>query len=296
MITSSQPAAPADVASHYDELDYFYRDIWGEHVHHGIWRTGHESRALAVRQLVEEVAAAAGLRPGQRVCDIGCGYGATARLLAAEWQLMVDAVTVSPAQHAFALTKRADPADRNPEYHLGDWLANDLPSASFDAAIAIESSEHMPDLARFFQEACRVLKPDGRLVVCAWLSRENPSALERKWLLEPICREGRMPRMGTQSDYCRVAAEAGFACTQFENASRQVASTWPRIAWTFLGKMVWNPRYFRFLFNAHARNRVFALTIFRLWLAYRIGSMEYGIFTFVAPRHKPPFDNAAPAP
>ena len=30
------------VAVHYDTLDQFYREIWGEHVHHGYWRTGHE--------------------------------------------------------------------------------------------------------------------------------------------------------------------------------------------------------------------------------------------------------------
>ena len=30
-------------ASHYDDLDQFYREIWGEHVHHGVWFTGKES-------------------------------------------------------------------------------------------------------------------------------------------------------------------------------------------------------------------------------------------------------------
>src|SRR3954464_7954151 len=101
MIPASQTLAPADVAAHYDELDYFYRDVWGEHVHHGLWRTGKESRAEAVRQLVEVVADAAELKRGERVCDIGCGYGATARLLAAEWGVTVQAITVSPAQYEF---------------------------------------------------------------------------------------------------------------------------------------------------------------------------------------------------
>jgi len=293
MIKTEQPAAPADVASHYDELDYFYRDIWGEHVHHGLWLTGRESRAVAVRQLVEAVAKAAELQEGQSVCDIGCGYGATARLLAAEWKAKVTAITVSPAQHAFAASL-ADEKE-NPKYILGDWLAQRLPDSSFDAAIAIESSEHMPDLRQFFLQAARVLKDGGRLVVCAWLSREDPQAWERKLLLEPICREGRMPCMGTESDYRALAAETGFDCVRFQDVSREVSSTWPRIAWTFFGKLIGNPRYLRFLFNRHARNRVFAFTIFRLWLAYRTGSMRYGIFTFLRAPAKPPFDNAAPA-
>ncbi len=35
------------VGAHYDDLDPFYRSIWGDHVHHGYWRTGKESAAEA---------------------------------------------------------------------------------------------------------------------------------------------------------------------------------------------------------------------------------------------------------
>ena len=42
-----------DVAGHYDELDAVYREIWGEHVHHGLWRTGRESVAEATHALAD---------------------------------------------------------------------------------------------------------------------------------------------------------------------------------------------------------------------------------------------------
>ena len=45
-------------------------------------------------------------------------------------------------------------------------------------------------------------------------------------------------------------------------------------------KLLSQPAYVRFLFNRHARNRVFVLTILRIWLSYRCGSMRYGMFTF----------------
>jgi hypothetical protein len=38
------------------------------------------------------------------------------------------------------------------------------------------------------------------------------------------------------------------------------------------------PEYARFLFSAAARNRVFLLTMIRIWLAYILGAMRYGIF------------------
>ncbi len=277
MIASREEIGGGDVAAHYDDLDHFYRDVWGEHVHHGLWLTGRESRERAVRQLAERVAREARIEAGSRVCDIGCGYGATARMLASELGAQVTAMTISPAQHAFAQSRSG--ASANPAFVLGDWLENSLPALSFDAAIAIESSEHMPDKARFFAEAHRVLRPGGRLVVCAWLACERPPAWASRHLLEPICREGRMPHMGTIGDYRRLAEAAGLNVEQAEDVSRAVAPTWAKIARRFLARLLRDPRYVRFLVNRHARNRVFALTVFRIRLAYRTGAMRYAIFT-----------------
>jgi tocopherol O-methyltransferase len=154
VISSRDEIAPEAVASHYDELDHFYRDVWGEHVHHGLWLRGNERRDEAVLQLVELVASQAQIGPGTRACDIGCGYGATARVLAARG-VEVTAITISPAQFAIA-TRHG--ADGNPTFVVGDWLTNELPSESFDVAYAIESSEHMPDKLMFFSQAHRVLR------------------------------------------------------------------------------------------------------------------------------------------
>lgn len=280
MIASREAIGGADVARHYDELDRFYREIWGEHVHHGLWRTGAETQPEAVRQLAELVADQAGIRVGDRVCDIGCGYGATARLLA-ERGAEVTALTISPAQQAFAVQRNA--GRDNPRFLLGDWLANDLPAGRFAAAIAIESSEHMPDKAAFFAQARRVLQPGGRLVVCAWLSREAPTAAQVRWLLEPICREGRMPHLGTENEYRQLAAEAGFVVERFQDVTREVARTWPMIVRIFLRNLVRHPACLRVLLDPRMKNRVFALTIVRLWIAFRTGAMRYGIFTLRAP-------------
>lgn len=281
MITSKTEIPPAAVALHYDELDHFYREIWGEHVHHGLWLTGRETPGQAVHQLVELVAARADIRCGTRVCDVGCGYGATARVLAHEHGAEVTALTISPAQYEFALTK--EPSTTNPRYLLADWLKNDLPAENFDAVIAIESSEHMPDKTKFFHEAFRVLRPGGRCVVTAWLARERASGLEKLLVLEPVCREGRMPGMGTESDYRRLMESAGFAFDSFEERTRQVKKTWPINAYRFGKGLLRDPSYARFLFNRHKRNRIFALTMLRIWLAYNVGSMRYGVFT----AHKP---------
>lgn len=278
MIASRREIAREEVASHYDELDHFYRDVWGDHVHHGLWLRGDESRAQAVEQLADLVADKAQIEPGVRVCDIGCGYGATSRLLAARGA-EVTAMTISGAQFAFAQKQQA--TNSNPRFVLGDWLENDLPSESFDAAIAIESSEHMPDLAQFFTQAHRVLTSEGRLVICAWLSADAPGSAATKWLLEPICREGRMPQMGTVADYRTLGENAGFRLVEIDDVTKNVARTWSAIVRRLAGKIASNPIYLKFLVSRQTHNKVFALTILRIRIAYHIGAMRYGVFTFV---------------
>lgn len=160
-------------------------------------------------------------------------------------------------------------------------LRNGFASDSFDAAIAIESSEHMPDLGEFFRQAARVLRPGGKLVVCAWLSSEHLTQTAVRWLLEPICRDGRMPHLSTANEYETLARRAGFQAEQSEDVTRQVQQTWPAIVRRLIVKFATAPQYLRFLFKPHAKNRIFALTILRIWIAYRVGAMRYGIFTFV---------------
>jgi len=156
-VSAAPPAHPTQgVTRHYDSLDGIYRSVWGEHVHHGYWVTGRESPERAVEQLVEVVADAARVGEGTRVCDVGCGYGATSRALVSGRGARVPGLTVSGAQQRFA---QARSPSGNPRILLGDWLANDLSDEGFDAVIAIESISHMRDRARVFSECHRVLVP-----------------------------------------------------------------------------------------------------------------------------------------
>ncbi len=277
MIHANESPSTSAVADHYDELDPFYREIWGRHVHHGLWTTGRETPEAATEALIDRLADALALRPGERVCDIGCGYGATAAYLAERRDLRVTGLTLSPVQARAA--ERLSAADPRLAFACRDWLANDLPDGAFDAAYAIESSEHMADKAGFFAQAHRVLRPGGRLGVYAWLSREAPRPWEVRHLLEPICREGRMPSMGTAGDYAALAAAAGFEVTGVVDLSRSVRRTWTLCARRVLAKLLADPGYRAFLLDRRSKNRVFVLTLLRILAAYRTGSMRYGLLT-----------------
>ena len=275
MIEPRTPQGQADVADHYDELDQVYREIWGEHVHHGLWRSGRESVAEATDALSDLVAERLGAKPGDHLADIGCGYGATAARFAERLGLNVTGFTLSEEQARVARARRDALT-----FHVRDWLANGMADASFDHAYAIESTEHMADKAGLFREAARTLKPSGRFIVCAWLSEEMPSRWRVRHLLEPICREGRLPSMGTHNEYEAWAEAAGLRTLGYEDLSREVRRTWSIVTRRVAGRVLTTARYRRLLMSRSTRNRSFALSLPRLILAYRTGAMRYGVFTF----------------
>lgn len=268
----------ADVAGHYDELDGIYREIWGDHVHHGLWRTGRETVAEATDALSDMVAARLSPEAGGHMADIGCGYGATAARFAARLGVAVTGFTLSEEQ---ARVARARPGPLT--FHVRDWLENGMADGSFDHCYAIESSEHVADKPLLFLEAARTLRPGGRLVVCAWLSQDAPSRWKVRHLLEPICREGRLPGMGTRGEYEALARAAGFRPVHYDDLGPMVSRTWTIVARRVLAKLMTTRRYRRFLFGAKTRNRRFAFSLPRLILAYRTGAMRYGMFTFQLP-------------
>lgn len=292
MIRPHRPADRVQVARHYDELDRFYRALWGEHLHHGLWTTGSESPEEAAVALVDEVARRAGIGPGSRVCDVGSGYGAVARRLAALGS-RVTGLTISEAQYRHAVSKGerfgapGHGGDQviprpSPRFLLRDWMENGLDDAAFDAVVAIESLSHIRDPARALGEAYRVLRPGGRLVACVWLAAERPRAWERWHLLRPICDEGRLSVLPAASDYGRWIALAGFRRPELDDVSHRVARTWSVCARRLAGALP-RPASLCYLLDGRNSERAFALSVLRLFIAFRTGAMRYGIVTATRP-------------
>jgi arsenite methyltransferase len=112
-------------------------------------------------RLTLRLAEVAGVAPGQRVLDVACGSGATARLLARE--LGCETVGVDLGARAIEQAKRATPAGARASFLLGDAEALPLPDASFDVALSECSLCTFPDKPRAIAEMARVVRAGGRI-------------------------------------------------------------------------------------------------------------------------------------
>jgi tocopherol O-methyltransferase len=281
VIVPKSKTSVADVAGHYNDLDRFYREVWGEHVHHGLWTTGRETPEQAVTALSHLIAREADISAGDRICDIGCGYGATARLLAAEYGAIVTGVTVSEAQYNYAVAQTR--GHDNPAFQVRNWEENNFDPSSFDQVISIECVSHVPNKKKYFSEVQRVLRPGGRAVIAAWLTSEQPGPWRVRHLLEPICREGRLPSMGSASEYKSIIAGAGLELISCKSLSRHVRKTWTICGRRVMSSLVTRPDYREYLFQRPTENWIFFVTLWRILLAYYIGAMDYGLFVLRKP-------------
>lgn len=277
-VETTVEARPADgsssVSEHYDRLDHFYRQLWGEHVHHGLWTDPAFTAEEAVRHLVRAVAQDAQLEAGSRVCDVGCGYGAPARLWADEYGAEVTGFTVSAVQHTYAQQQSVN--GPTPEYRLQDFLSNDLPDGSMDAVVAIESLSHIRDQSQVFREAARVLRPDGRLVMCVWMASFSPPAWARRHLLNPICEEGRLSGLPPADALHHWARTAGFRVNRLDDLTPFVRRTWSVVIGRFLRALITDSTTLRTLLDSSMSERVFARTLLRIWIAQHVGVLRYG--------------------
>lgn len=115
-------------------------------------------------RLTHRLAARLRLRTGQRVLDVAAGPGATARMLAADYDVTVDGIDLAPdtVEKARAVTDEVGLAAKV-RFHVGDAERIPLPDAKFDAVVCECAFCTFPDKAIAAAEFARVLRPGGRV-------------------------------------------------------------------------------------------------------------------------------------
>lgn len=275
MIHSSEVSL-IDVAHHYDELDHFYRELWGTDLHHGLWESGDETKEQAVENLSMKVLSLLDPYSEKHLLDIGCGYGGTSRLAARMGAGSVTGITLSSKQYDYA---RKNTQDGRVEFILGDWLQNSIPDHTFDGAYSIECFSHIINKKKYFDEVKRTLRPGSKFVMAAWLSGTELSSFDRTFILEPICREGRLPSLCNESEVIKLSHASGLKLLQHMDLSHRVQRTWS-ISMKEMMTLLRSREGLGYFLDSNNKERSFAFTVLRILLGYRKGSFRYGLFQF----------------
>ena len=264
------------IERHYDSLSLLYRTFWGEHIHHGLWLAGSGSPREARIRLVSHLAGRTGIQNGERVLDVGCGYGAPARWLADHLDCQVAGITISRKQ---ARVARRENARRGYGARIAivraDAAALPFADPAFDVVWVIECIEHLTDKQRFIAEVARLLRPGGRFALCSWLHAGDPAG-DR--LVAEVCDAFLCPSLATAQEYRSWCESAGLEIRCEEDLTPQVKATWEtlirRTRRPWLRPLV-------ALLNPSARRFVEGFPT--IAEAYESGAMTYGLLVAARP-------------
>ena len=123
-----------------------------------------------------------GLRPGERVLDMGCGAGRHAFEMYRRGADVVafdqDADELAGVRELFVAMREAGevPAGAEADTKEGDALALPFADGEFDRIVAAEVLEHIPADIQAIEELARVLRPGGTIALTV-----------PRWLPEAIC-------------------------------------------------------------------------------------------------------------
>jgi cyclopropane-fatty-acyl-phospholipid synthase len=155
------------VRHHYDVSNDFFRLLLGESMTYScaIFSRGAQTLEEAQRTKLDLVCTKLGLRNGERVLDVGCGWGSFALHAAGEYGVHVTAITLSEPQALLARERAAAAglAERI-DVRVADY--RDLAGERFDAIASIGMVEHVGsvNIDTYARQLASVLAPGGRLL------------------------------------------------------------------------------------------------------------------------------------
>ena len=172
MNRNTRAGSRRNIHAHYDLGNAFYK-LWLDPSmnYSSAWFEGDLQGDLTRAQnaKVRRALQSAGVQPGSRVLEIGCGWGALAEMGAGEFQAHVTGVTLSSEQLAYAQTS-AEQAGvaAQVDLRLQDYRDIDAgPEGQYDAICSIEMVEAVGQSywPSYFDALQRLLKPGGRACV-----------------------------------------------------------------------------------------------------------------------------------
>ena len=215
--------ATLNVARHYDLSEDLYRRFLDDDRQYSCAYFDHPGMDLAAAQESKKALIAKKLliRPGDRILDIGCGWGGLAMTLGRLGASNVTGITLSPEQLSVS-AQRADQAGLNNTVHFSLQDYRDV-QGKFDRIASVGMFEHVgvPNYQTFFDTLARLLAEDGVAVVHSIGRMDGPGSTN-SWIQKHIFPGGYAPAL---SEVIPAIERAGLWITDIEVLRLHYAET-----------------------------------------------------------------------
>ena len=242
-----------EIEQYYDLSQTHYKRVWdlqrSRSLHYGYWDSTTKNFHEALLNINKILASKAAIKKDDKVLDAGCGIGGSSLWLAKNIGCNVTGISLSAKQ-----VQTANELAKNENlktlalFEQQDFTATKYEAESFDIIWAIESVCHANDKSKFINEAYRLLKKGGRLILADFFKKENlagnDAALIKQW-----ANGWAIDDFATIEKFSAQLKDAGFAETNVEDATTKIIPSakrlyrayFPGVIGGFLYKL-FNPR------------------------------------------------------
>jgi cyclopropane-fatty-acyl-phospholipid synthase len=220
---NARMAARRNVAHHYDLSVDFYRRFLDADLQYSCAYFARPDMSLEEAQAAKKqhIAAKLLLKPGQKVLDIGCGWGGLGLSLARAADVQVDGVTLSTEQLGTARWRaESSGLAERARFSLTDYRDVKGP---YDRIVSVGMFEHVgrPNYQTYFDQIARLLKDDGVALVHA-IGRSEGPAFNQPWIEKYIFPGGYIPAL---SEVIPCVERAGLIVADMEILRLHYAET-----------------------------------------------------------------------
>ncbi|MGH7222871.1 MAG: class I SAM-dependent methyltransferase [Gemmataceae bacterium] len=277
---NSRRAARRNVAHHYDLSERLFRSFLDTDLQYSCAYFRDPTLSLDQAQAAKKrhIVAKLLLAPGQRVLDVGCGWGGLAIAMAKDYPVHVTAVTLSQDQLRVAKQRAAEARiDERIAFDLRDYREIE---GRFDRVVSVGMFEHVgrPNYETFFDKVATLLADDGVALIHA-IGRMDGPGLTDAWTRKYIFPGGYIPAL---SEVLPAVERAGLWATDIEILRLHYAETlraWREqflAGWTSTSKGA-DDQFRRmwefYLAGSEMAFRYGGLMVFQLQLAKRVDAL-----------------------
>lgn len=184
---------------HYEVDPAFFRASLGPNLKYScaFWHEDTESLEQAEAEALNQTCDRADLKDGQRILELGCGWGSLTLWMAAKYpNSRITAVSNSSDQARTIQERAAKQGLSNIQVETADM--NDFkPEGEFDRIVSVEMFEHMRNWPALYARVASWLKPDGKFFKHIFVHRQTPYLFEARdasdWMSRHFFSGGIMP-------------------------------------------------------------------------------------------------------
>jgi cyclopropane-fatty-acyl-phospholipid synthase len=184
---------------HYEVPPAFFERVLGPRLKYscGLWGANDADLAASEEAMLALTAERAGLADGQRILELGCGWGSLTLWMAEKFpRARILAVSNSRDQRAFIEARARARGLANVEVRTADARRFDT-DERFDRVVSVEMFEHLRNYEEMMARVARWLVPGGRLFVHIFTHRDYAYPYEDRdasdWMTRNFFTGGQMP-------------------------------------------------------------------------------------------------------